>query len=40
MKNWETTRLIIAGLLIIVLWGAYFAIAGAPVAANFIYADF
>lgn len=40
MTNWGTARLIVVGLVVIVLWGAYFAICGAPVRASFIYADF
>jgi hypothetical protein len=40
MRDPETARFIFVGLLVIVLWGAYFAICGAPVGASFIYADF
>jgi hypothetical protein len=40
MKNQETFRLIILGLAVIVLWGVYFAVCGAPVGASFIYVDF
>jgi hypothetical protein len=40
MKDWGMARLILLGCLVIVLWGAYFAICGAPVGATFIYADF
>ena len=40
MKKQETFRLIILGLSIVVLWGVYFAVCGAPVGATFIYADF
>jgi hypothetical protein len=40
MKNSESARMLFLGLLVLVLWGAYFVICGAPVGATFIYADF
>lgn len=40
MKDSETARLVLLGLLVLVLWGVYFAVCGAPVGATFIYADF
>jgi hypothetical protein len=40
MNKRETIQLIILGLSVIVVWGFYFAVCGAPVGATFIYADF
>ena len=40
MKYSETARIIALGVLVLVLWGVYFAVCGAPVGATFIYADF
>ena len=40
MKDHEPLQLVILGVLIVVLWGLYFAVCGAPDGATFIYADF
>ena len=40
MTDREFLRIMILGLLVVVLWGVYFAVCGAPVGATFIYADF
>jgi hypothetical protein len=40
MRDSETARIVLLGLLVLVLWGVYFAVCGAPVGATFIYADF
>jgi hypothetical protein len=40
MRDSETARIVWLGLLVLVLWGVYFVVCGAPVGATFIYADF
>jgi hypothetical protein len=40
MKGDEIVRVVTVSLLVIILWGVYFAVCGAPQGATFIYADF
>jgi hypothetical protein len=40
MRDSETARIVLLGVLVLALWGVYFAVCGAPVGATFIYADF
>jgi hypothetical protein len=40
MRSDELLRTVIVSVLIVALWGVYFAVCGAPEGATFIYADF
>jgi hypothetical protein len=40
MRSGEILRTLVVALLVITLWGIYFAVSAAPKGASFIYADF